>query len=140
MSPEVDLRLEEPSFQANAAFDVVPWNLPTSAYRHGEDAGHIYFEQHQADLSAFPPTFVSWGADEVFRDPIRLFVQQLGTSRVAYEAHESEGMFHAFQIVLPWAEETRTVFRDLARFTYDLLSGAPPLPLDVTRGWLRTCA
>ena len=134
LSPEVDLRLEEPSFQTNAASDVVPWNIPTSAYLHGEDAGHIYFEQHQADLSAFPPTFVSWGADEMFRDPIRLFVERLRTSGVAYEAHEAEGMFHAFQIVLPWAEETRAVYHDLARFTDHLLDGAPPLPPGVTRG------
>ena len=28
-------------------------------------------------LSGFPPTFVAWGSDEMFRDPIRRFVVML---------------------------------------------------------------
>ena len=34
-SPEVDLRLDEPSVTENADRDILPWNIPTAAYLHG---------------------------------------------------------------------------------------------------------
>ena len=36
-SPEVDLRLDEPSVTENADHDILPWNIPTTAYLHGAD-------------------------------------------------------------------------------------------------------
>ena len=37
-SPEVDLRLDEPSVTENAEHDILPWNIPTASYLHGFDA------------------------------------------------------------------------------------------------------
>ncbi len=37
-SPEVDLRLDEPSVTENADHDILPWNIPTASYLHGFDA------------------------------------------------------------------------------------------------------
>ena len=68
-SPEVDLRLDEPSVTENAHLDILPWNIPTASYLHGEDASSATISPLNADLDGFPPTFVGWGADEMFRDP-----------------------------------------------------------------------
>ena len=131
-SPEVDLHLQESSIRENEPYDILPWNVPTAAYLNGEDPSRSYFDHHEADLSRFPPTFVSWGADEMFRDAIRRFVERLDESGVSYEGHEAPGMFHVFPIVMPWAEESRQAFRQVARFVTEVLAGAPPLPAAAT--------
>lgn len=127
-SPEVDLHLREPSIKENAPHDILPWNIPTAVYLHGEDPSRRYFDHHAADLSGFPPTFVSWGEAEMFRDAIRMFVERLETSRVVHQGHESPGMFHVFPILMPWADESRHVYREVARFVRGILAGAPALP------------
>lgn len=133
-SPEVDLHLREPSIMDNAPYDILPWNIPTAVYLHGEDPSRSYFDHHEADLSGFPPTFVSWGEAEMFRDAIRMFVQRLETSQVVHQGHESPGMFHVFPILMPWADESRRVYREVARFVRDILADAPPLPPAATAG------
>jgi monoterpene epsilon-lactone hydrolase len=127
LSPEVDLRLDEPSIRENAPYDILPWNIPTAAYLHGADPNRAYFDQLRADLSRFPPTFVSWGGAEMFRDAIRLFVARLRASGVVHEVHEAPGMFHVFAILMPWADESRAVYSQVARFAHAILAGAPPL-------------
>lgn len=133
-SPEVDLHLREPSIMDNAPYDILPWNIPTAVYLHGEDPSHSYFDLHEADLSGFPPTFVSWGEAEMFRDAIRMFVRRLETAGVAHQAHESPGMFHVFPILMPWADESRRVYQEVASFVRDILVGAPALPPAATGG------
>ena len=78
-----------------------------------------------ADLSGFPPTWVAWGGDEMFRDPIRRYVQRLRAAGVPTEAHEFEGLFHVFPILMPWLEDSRDVFRRLQGFIHKLVAGAP---------------
>jgi epsilon-lactone hydrolase len=132
-SPEVDLRLDEPSIRENSPTDILPWNIPTAVYLHGADPNRAYFDQIRADLSRFPPTFVSWGGAEMFRDAIRVFVEHLRASGVVHDAHEAAGMFHVFAILMPWAEESRAVYSDVARFARDILAGAPLLAAVATR-------
>jgi epsilon-lactone hydrolase len=129
-SPEVDLRLDAPSVTENAAKDILPWNIPTTSYLHGVDATSPFVDAVDADLSEFPPTFVSWGADEMFRDPIRQFVERLRESGVPTDAQEYEGMFHVFPILMPWADQSRQVFRAMREFVHKLVDGAPPLSID----------
>ena len=81
-----------------------------------------------ADLDGFPPTAVSWGGDEMFRDPIRRFVERLEKAGVPTHAHEVHGMFHVFQILMPWAEASREIYDHVARFTEQVMDGTPPLP------------
>jgi epsilon-lactone hydrolase len=126
-SPEVDLRLDEDSITENADHDILPWNIPTSAYLHGFDATSSLVAPLNADLTAFPPTCVTWGGDEMFRDPIRRYVERLRAAGVPTEAKEFEGMFHVFQILMPWADNSREVFRHVHRFIERVLADAPPL-------------
>ena len=124
-SPEVDLRLDEPSVTENAEHDILPWNIPTASYLHGADASSESVSPLTADLSAFPPTFVVWGGDEMFRDPIRRYVERLRAAGVPTEAHEYEGVFHVFPILMPWLEDSREVFRRLRGFIHKVAAGAP---------------
>ncbi len=127
-SPEVDLRLDEPSLTDNAESDILPWNIPTASYLHGFDPSSGYVSAIGADLAGFPPTAISWGGDEMFRDPIRRFVERLEGAGVATHAHEVPGMFHVFQILMPWAEASRDIYDHILGFTQQVMEGAPPLP------------
>jgi acetyl esterase/lipase len=126
-SPEVDLLLDEPSVTDNAASDILPWNIPTAAYLHGVDPRSAKVDAVDADLSRFPPTFVAWGSNEMFRDPIRRFVVMLDNDGVDYRAHEAAGMFHVFPILMPWAEASQRVYREVGEFVRDVLAKAPPM-------------
>lgn len=115
-SPEVSLALDEPSVTDNAALDILPWNVPSSPYLHGvdpDDAGVSILGQ---DLSLWPPTFVAYGRDEIFRDAIRTLVDQLTAAGNFCEAYEAEGMFHVFPFLLPWARESRQVYDRVGEF------------------------
>ena len=126
-SPEVDLRLDEDSVTDNADHDILPWNIPTAAYLHGFDVTSSPVAPLSADLRGFPPTFVTWGGDEMFRDPIRRYVERLRAARVPTDAHEFEGMFHVFQILMPWADDSREVSRQVHEFIKQVIANAPLL-------------
>lgn len=126
-SPEVDLRLDEDSVTDNADRDILPWNIPTAAYLHGFDATNSTVSPVSADLSGFPPTCVTWGGDEMFRDPIRRYVQRLRAAGVPTDAVEFDGMFHVFQILMPWADDSREVSLHVHRFIQRVLADAPAL-------------
>ncbi len=104
---EVDLLLDQPSISDNAGKDILPWNIPTSAYLHGRNAEDGSVSAVDQDVCGWPPTFVSFGGDEMFRDPIRLFVDHLHAAGVEVVALEEPGMFHVFPILMPWAEGSR---------------------------------
>lgn len=133
-SPEVDLRLDEASVTENADRDILPWNIPTTAYLHGTDASSQPLDPLDADLSGFPPTCVTWGGDEMFRDPIRRYVQHLRAAGVPTDAREFEGMFHVFQILMPWADDSREAFRHVRDFIHRVVDDARPVAVaDLTR-------
>ncbi len=115
-SPEVDLALDDPSVAANASLDILPWNIPTAAYLHGRDPGAPAISTVHQDVSHWPPTFVAFGGDEMFRDAIRRFVANLVAAGVDTESHEEPGMFHVFPILMPWSSPSHCVFRSLGEF------------------------
>ena len=43
------------------------------------------------------------------------------------DAMEYEGMFHVFQILMPWADDSRDVFRRVRRFIHEIVVDAPAL-------------
>jgi hypothetical protein len=117
-SPELDLLLDDPSISDNAAVDILPWNIPTSAYLHGRGAGSEAVSGVDQDVSGWPPTFVCFGGDEMFRDSIRRFVDHLGRAGVDAVSLEEPGMFHVFPILMPWADASRHVYRSVADFVH----------------------
>jgi epsilon-lactone hydrolase len=123
-SPELDLVLNEPSITQNAARDILPWNIPTAAYLHGRDPGSGSVSAVDQDVSHWPPTFVSFGGDEMFRDSIRRFVDNLEGAGIETVASEEPGMFHVFPILMPWADASRRVYRGVADFVAARLDAA----------------
>jgi acetyl esterase/lipase len=123
----VDLQLDDPSITDNADRDILPWNIPTTAYLHGADAISRPVSPLTADLSEFPPTCVTWGGDEMFRDPIRHYVDRLRVAGVPTEAEEFPGMFHVFQMLMPWADASRAAFGLVRSFVQKIVEDAPPL-------------
>jgi len=120
-SPEVSLALDEPSITENAQRDILPWNIPVRPYLHGLEPGDERASVVDADLRGFPPTFVAFGGDEMFRDPIRRFVERLERSCVDTTAIEEPDMFHVFPILMPWADESRRVYRAVSAFVHKRL-------------------
>jgi epsilon-lactone hydrolase len=133
-SPEVDMTLDEPSVTENAARDILPWNIPTSSYLHGLDARSRWASAVDADLTGFPPTYLSWGGYEMFRDPIRRFAERLQRAGVSAHAHEAPGMFHVFQIVMPWAEASAEARSHVVHFVRSVIDEAPPIEANFLAG------
>lgn len=122
-SPELSLTLDEPSITKNADRDILPWNIPVRPYLHGLEPCDEGVSSADADLRRFPPTFVAFGGDEMFRDPIRRFVVRLERSGVETTAIEEPGMFHVFPILMPWADASRRVYRAVGAFVRKRLEG-----------------
>jgi len=120
-SPELSLALDEPSITENAGRDILPWNIPVRPYLRSLDPHDARVSAADADLHGFPPTFVAYGGDEMFRDPIRRFVQRLESSGVAVTAIEEPDMFHVFPILMPWADASGRVYRALGGFVRERL-------------------
>jgi acetyl esterase/lipase len=125
-SPEVDLALDEPSVTENASSDILPWNIPVGPYLHGIDPHNKFVSAVYADLHRYPPTFVAFGDEEMFRDPIRRFVDRLDEAEVPTTVIEERDMFHVFPMLMPWAEASRRVYREVGRFVHDQLALLEP--------------
>jgi acetyl esterase/lipase len=133
-SPEVSMALDEPSITENADRDILPWNIPVRPYLHGIDPHDARISAIDADLRGFPPVLVAYGGDEMFRDPIRRFVERLARAGVEATAIEEPGMFHVFAILVPWAEASGRVYRAVASFVRSRLEAAGALR-GIEPGW-----
>jgi epsilon-lactone hydrolase len=120
-SPEVSLTLSEASVTENAPLDVLPWNIPVNSYLHGIDPLDARVDVLLDDLSGWPPTFLVYGGDEMFRDAIRALSKRLNDAGVTREALEVDGMFHVFPFLLPWAKESRDVYERAGSFVRSVL-------------------
>ena len=126
-SPEIDLRLDQPSISDNADKDILPWNIPTAAYLHGEDAGSAAVSAVDQDVRHWPPVYMTWGSDEMFRDSVRELADHLQAAEVPTVTSEADGMFHVYPILMPWAEASREVFRELGEFVRERVTEASEL-------------
>lgn len=129
-SPEVSLTLSEDSVTENAPLDVLPWNIPVNPYLHGLDPDDERVDILVDDVGGWPPTFLVYGADEMFRDAIRELVRKLRVAGVPHVASEVEGMFHVFPFLLPWTRESRDVYEQAGEFVRDIFGQRrnPPEP------------
>jgi monoterpene epsilon-lactone hydrolase len=123
-SPEIDLRLDQPSISDNADKDILPWNVPTAAYLHGEDAGSAAVSAVDADVSHWPPVFMTWGSDEMFRDSITTLSEHLHAAGVTAVTTEAPGMFHVYPILMPWADASRETYREIGEFVRERVTEA----------------
>ena len=114
-SPEIDMNLSHPSIFDNADLDILPWNVPVAPYLQGvaPDDKRVSAVHAEPDPDWWPPTFLCWGGDEMFRDGIREFAGNLEAAGITLHAMEERGMFHVFPILMPWAESSKRVFRAL---------------------------
>ncbi len=115
-SPEIDLRLDQPSIAENADKDILPWNIPTAAYLHGEDAADAAVSAVDQDVRHWPPVFMTWGSDEMFRDSVQVLADHLADAGVPGTCSEVPGMFHVYPILMPWADASREAFRQIGEF------------------------
>ena len=116
VSPEVDLRLDKPSMAENASSDILPWNLPTTSYLQGADPGAACLSAIEQNLGTWPPTIITFGADEMFRDAIRLLAERLDTAGVDTTAIEASGMFHVYPIIMSWHPAARDAMAAVGSF------------------------
>jgi epsilon-lactone hydrolase len=123
-SPEVSLTLSEDSITDNAPFDVLPWNIPVNPYLHGVDPDDERVDVLLDDVAGWPPTFLVYGADEMFRDAIRELAIKLRNADVPHVTSEVEGMFHVFPFLLPWARESQDVYDRAGSFVRSVLVAA----------------
>ncbi len=114
-SPEVDLDLSQDSVTENAPKDVLPWSIPVAPYLQGVQPGddRVSAVYTHPDPGWFPPTFICWGSDEMFRDSCRELAERIREAGVPVKAMEEEGMFHVFPLLLPAAEASKRVFEAL---------------------------
>jgi len=130
-SPETSLTLDEPSITENAGRDILPWNIPVWPYLHRLDPRDPSISAIDGDLHSFPPTFVAFGGDEIFRDAIRRFVARLKASGIDTTAIEEPDMFHAFPLLMPWADASDRVYQAVGEFVRrQLMSGSSRGPVD----------
>lgn len=115
-SPEVDLRLDKPSIEENRAQDILPAEVPAEAYLQGVDPGVRCVSVIEHDVGPWPPTLISFGSDEIFRDSIRHLVERLRDADVDTMSLEEPGMFHVFPLLVPWAEASQRTFDAIETF------------------------
>jgi monoterpene epsilon-lactone hydrolase len=120
-SPEVSLTLSEDSVTENAPLDVLPWNIPVNSYLHGVDPHDERVDVLLDDVAQWPPTFLVYGGDEMFRDAIRELAQKLHAADIHHDISEVEGMFHVFPFLLPWTQESKDVYNRAGDFVKGIL-------------------
>jgi acetyl esterase/lipase len=122
-SPEVDLVMGEPSVTANARHDVLPDDIPVRAYLGTRDPTDPMVSAVYADCDGFPPSFVSFGSDEMFRDEIERFVMRLRDSDVEVVSFEAPYLFHVYEILMPWAGASKAAIARAGAFVDRMLDG-----------------
>ena len=98
LSPWLDLTLASTCYEANAATDALFSRLAaqtaSALYLQNTSAHEALVSPLFADVSAFPPTLISVGSEEVLADDGRRFHQRLAASGVQAVLSEHSGMEH----------------------------------------------
>jgi acetyl esterase/lipase len=116
LSPEVDLAMAAPSVTENAARDVLPADIPVRPYLGDDDPADPRVSVVYADLKRFPPTFVAYGSDEMFRDQIELLIGRLRSDQVEVTDLCAPHVFHVYEILMPWAPVAKATFDAIGTF------------------------
>lgn len=124
-SPWFDLLGELPSFDSGTdAFLVRPVSqLMAGMYLAGNDAHDPLVNPRFADLSAFPPSFVTAGADESLVDAVADFAARARAAGVEVTVEVAPGMQHAFQWMAGRAPEADENIARVGRWLQQQLAG-----------------
>ena len=85
-----------------------------------------------ADVHKWPPTFIAYGGDGIFRDPIRHLVERLRVAGVDTHAHEQPGMFHVYPVLAPWATSSRETYAGAGGFVAQVAATVRAAPREAT--------
>jgi acetyl esterase/lipase len=116
LSPEVDLAMASGSILENASKDVLPADIPVRPYLGDDDPTDPRVSTVYADLWRYPPTFVAYGSDEMFRDQIERFAARLRDDGVDITDLCAPHVFHVYEILMPWASVSKATFDAIERF------------------------
>jgi acetyl esterase/lipase len=120
LSPWLDLRVNAPAYQANAATDPMfskeSADIAAELYLQGFDPTHPLASPLLATLAEYPPTLISIGTGEVLADDSLRFHEKLSEAGLPSELLTIDGMEHVAvvrSLDLPGAAET---FEAVVRF------------------------
>lgn len=116
LSPEVDLAMASGSLVTNAPHDVLPADIPVRPYLGDDDPHDPRVSVVYADLHRFPPTFVAYGSDEMFRDQIEHLIARLRDDGVEVTDLCAPYVFHVYEILMPWAVVSQATFDAIGTF------------------------
>jgi acetyl esterase/lipase len=120
ISPWLDLVPDAPSFQRCAASDSAFSSEAASAaaeqYLQGQTARHRLLSPLSADLTLFPPCWITASASEVLVDESLALAQRLTIARRANLLRIECDMPHAWPIIAPGAAGTAEAIAGIAAF------------------------
>ncbi len=76
-------------------------------------------------MHRFPPTFISYGGEEMFHDEIVEFIGELKKADVEVESFEAQYLFHVYEILMPWAAASKETIAAVAEFIQQRLDASP---------------
>jgi acetyl esterase/lipase len=123
LSPWTDLECAGDSMKTNAAKD--PMNSLEVAdrfaklYAGDENLPNPLLSPVHADLKGLPPLLIQVGNDEVFLDDVRRFADAAKKAEVRVQLTEYEGMWHAWQQLVPQLPEAQPALDEIAYFIAD---------------------
>jgi len=120
-SPVMDMEFEKyPSFQTmgrdNLFLSAGIGGFQRGLYLPYQEWRNPYYSPMYADVSCFPPTFISAGGDDPLIDDNKTFAEKLKNAGVTTEFFVAEGMPHDFQIFLGLSPDVEFVYAAIAGF------------------------
>lgn len=126
-SPQVSLEVGDGSMVTNADVDILPREIPVSAYLQGGiDPADAIVSAVNADPAQFPPMYVAVGGDEMFHDAIVRFVERARAAGVRTVLFDEPGMFHVYMILAPWMAASHRLYDDFGERFRAMREGRMP--------------
>ncbi|WP_376795883.1 alpha/beta hydrolase [Thermogemmatispora sp.] len=87
-----------------------------AAYVGGHDPAEPLLSPLYADLHGLPPLLLQVGSDEILLSDVVAFAERARQAGVAVELEVWEGMWHVWQIGVPWMPEAKQAIQHIAAF------------------------
>jgi len=127
LSPWLDLTVSAPSYAGNAATDQMfskeSADNAAELYLQGFDPTHPLVSPLLADLTSYPPTFISVGNGEVLRDDSYRFHEKLVALGARVELSAIDDMSHVAVVLGPDQVGAAETFEAVAAFVDGVIAG-----------------